>query len=131
MDDAFSKLARKIERLVGSPWAFVVACILVLLWLLTGPLFDFSDTWQIAINTLTTIITFLIVFLIQATQTRDTLAIHVKLDELLRADKQARTPVALAEDLPRRDLDRLHNELQEEAKREPLRPNDEFKPYSG
>jgi low affinity Fe/Cu permease len=76
---------------MGSSWAFFVACAVVLVWAITGPSFHYSDTWQLVINTGTTIVTFLMVFLIQATQNRDSQAIHLKLDELLRAIAKART----------------------------------------
>lgn len=121
MEELFTKAARRVERAVGSPWAFLVACASVLVWGATGPLFGYSDTWQLVINTSTTVVTYLIVFLIQATQTRDTLAIHIKLDELLRAIATARTAVASAEELSSDELDRLHGELRqaaEQARRE-------------
>ena len=111
----FTTFARTTERAVGSPWAFVLAAASVVLWASTGPLFGFSDTWQMVINTATTIVTFLIVFLIQATQTQDTAAIHIKLDELLRAVEGARTSLVVAEDLDRAELDRLRDELHDAA----------------
>jgi len=111
----FESLARKVERWVGSPWAFVVACAVVLLWAATGPLFGWSDTWQLVINTGTTIITFLMVFLIQATQSRDTLALHAKLDELIRVTGAARNNLILAEELSREELDVLRHDLQRRA----------------
>lgn len=83
----FSNFSRKISSLTGQPKAFVIACLLVLIWFVTGPLFDFSDTWQLVINTGTTIITFLMVFLIQNTQNRDSRAVQIKLDELIRAQE--------------------------------------------
>jgi low affinity Fe/Cu permease len=118
MDAFFAKFSRHVEHAVGSPWAFAVAVALIVVWAATGPWFHWSDTWQIVINTLTTIITFLMVFLIQATQTRDTRAMHLKLDELLRAVEGARTPLALAEEMPTADLDRLHDEMRGAAIRE-------------
>ena len=86
----FSRLAQGTARQVGRPPAFVLAVVAVLVWAVTGPLFGWSDTWQLVINTGTTIVTFLMVFLIQSTQNRDTDALHAKLDELIRADKAAR-----------------------------------------
>jgi len=77
---AFSAFAGTISRLAGSPWAFIAAVALILGWAITGPLFKFSDTWQLVINTTTTIVTFIMVFLIQNTQNRDSVAIHAKLD---------------------------------------------------
>jgi low affinity Fe/Cu permease len=96
--DWFFKLSRHVEHTVGSPWTFCVALLVVIVWAVTGPLFDFSDTWQLVINTGTTIVTFLMVFLIQSTQTRDTQALHVKLDELIRVDRQARNELVNLED---------------------------------
>jgi low affinity Fe/Cu permease len=115
MDHLFSKWARYTEHAIGSPWAFIVASGTVIVWAVTGPFFGWSDTWQLVINTSTTVITYLIVFLIQATQTRDTLAIHVKLDELLRAVEGARTGLVVAEDLEKAELNRLLHEMQRAA----------------
>jgi low affinity Fe/Cu permease len=86
----FTRFANHASRATGHPSAFVVAVVIVAIWAITGPLFKFSDTWQLVINTGTTIITFLMVFLIQNTQNRDSAAIHLKLDELIRSHKQAR-----------------------------------------
>lgn len=86
ISEKFQVLARKVSDTVGSPVAFVVACMIVVVWATTGPLFGFSDTWQLVINTGTTIVTFLMVFLIQATQNRDAKAIHTKLDRLIKRD---------------------------------------------
>jgi low affinity Fe/Cu permease len=97
---------------VGSPWAFVLACGVIVVWAVTGPLFHFSDTWQLVINTATTIVTFLIVFLIQNTQNRDTKAVHLKLDELLRGVSGARTSLVDLEHLSDEELDRLQKEFQ-------------------
>jgi len=85
----FSSIARRIAALSGRPVVFVVAVMAIVAWALSGPLFGFSDTWQLIVNTTTTIITFLMVFLIQNTQNRDSAAIHLKLDELIRSHKQA------------------------------------------
>jgi len=114
----FTAFARATERAVGSPWAFMLAAASVVLWAATGPMFGWSDTWQMVINTATTIVTFLIVFLIQATQTQDTAAVHIKLDELLRAIEGARTSLVVAEDLDRAELDKLRDELHEAARKE-------------
>src|ERR671934_3125769 len=86
----FARLATATARAMGHPTAFVLAVLIILGWAVTGPLFHFSDTWQLVINTGTTIVTFLMVFLIQNTQNRDTKALHLKLDELLRAVQGAR-----------------------------------------
>src|SRR4029450_2781040 len=88
--DAFRCFAQRSSTLLGSAWAFCGAVLVILVWLVTGPTFHFSDTWQLIINTATTVITFLMVFLIQNTQNRDAKAMHLKLDELIRAVKGAR-----------------------------------------
>jgi low affinity Fe/Cu permease len=107
----FDRFARWIERQVGSPTAFCLAVFTVVLWGITGPLFNYSDTWQLAINTGTTIITFLMVFLIQGTQSRDTRAIHLKLDELIRVNKQARNSLMNVEDLSEVEIEEARKVL--------------------
>ncbi|MDQ3819204.1 MAG: low affinity iron permease family protein [Acidobacteriota bacterium] len=89
MNELFRKFANKTSAAVGSSWAFMFAIAIVIVWAATGPMFNYSDTWQLVINTGTTIITFLMVFLIQNTQNRDAKAIHLKLDELIKATKGA------------------------------------------
>lgn len=89
MHEVFRKIAQETSKHVGSPWAFAFAFIVVVGWAVSGPFFDFSNTWQLVINTSTTILTFLMVFLIQNTQNRDAQAIHLKLDELIRAQSDA------------------------------------------
>jgi len=103
----FQWLARATARGAGSQWAFAMALLIVLIWGLTGPLFHFSDTWQLVINTGTTIITFLMVFLIQSTQNRDSEAMHLKLDELLRASGRAHNAVLDIEEMSEEELDAL------------------------
>lgn len=105
----FTRFAKATARATGRPAAFIFAGAIVLLWLVTGPLFGFSDTWQLIINTGTTIITFLMVFLIQNTQNRDAEAVQVKLDELLRATKGAHTALLALEDLDQDELDRIRS----------------------
>lgn len=105
--DHFNQFARATAEVVGSVWAFLVALGTVLVWGLTGPLFGFSDTWQLVINTGTTIVTFIMVFLIQSTQNRDAKAVHLKLDELIRAVGAARTDLVDLEDLPEEELEAL------------------------
>jgi len=94
----FSRLANRISEITGSHWTFLVAAVAILAWLITGPLFGFSDTWQLVANTVTTLITTLMVFIIQNTQNRDAKAMHLKLDELLRAVPQARKAFMDVED---------------------------------
>lgn len=108
MNDHFRKLARLVSGWVGTPLAFAISAMAIIVWAFSGPLFGFSDTWQLVINTTTTIITFLIVFLIQNTQNRDARAIHLKLDELIYATTTARNELIDTEDLSDADLDRLH-----------------------
>jgi len=115
----FDALARRVEKAVGSQWAFFVAVAVVLVWATTGPLFAFSDTWQLVINTGTTIVTFLMVFLIQATQSRDTMAIHVKLDELLRTLEGARNSLIDAEDMEKSQLNEVRQEMHRAARQPP------------
>jgi len=111
MKNLFRIIANKISAWTGSATAFLGAVIIVIIWATTGPLFHYSDTWQLVINTGTTIITFLMVFLIQNTQNRDGKAVQLKLDELLRATKGARTQYVGLEDLIDEDLAELDKEF--------------------
>ncbi|PWT89182.1 MAG: hypothetical protein C5B54_09355 [Acidobacteria bacterium] len=113
MTDAFRRFAKKSSEIVGSPSAFLLAVIIVVVWAITGPYFHFSDTWQLVINTGTTIVTFIMVFLIQNTQNRDAKAIHIKLDELLRALKGARTRLVDLENSSDEELDKLLKDFEE------------------
>lgn len=99
MNEIFRKFSQRTSEMVGSSWAFLLAALTVIIWLVTGPIFKFSDTWQLVINTGTTIITFLMVFLIQNTQNRDAKAMHLKLDELIRTNSKARNALIDLEDL--------------------------------
>src|SRR5919205_2612060 len=98
MNELFRKFAQKTSQIVGSSWSFMLAVFIIAVWALTGPMFHYSDTWQLVINTGTTIVTFLMVFLIQNTQNRDAQAIHLKLDELIRGVKGARNRLVSLED---------------------------------
>jgi low affinity Fe/Cu permease len=111
VSDAFRVFAQRSSVLLGSPWAFAAAVLAILIWILTGPTFHFSDTWQLIINTATTIITFLMVFLIQNTQNRDAKAMHLKLDELIRAVKNARNELVDLENLSDEELKRLEEQF--------------------
>jgi low affinity Fe/Cu permease len=108
----FRRFATSIAAVAGSYWAFVVALAVVVSWGLTGPLFGFSDTWQLIINTSTTIVTFLIVFLLQYDQNRNAKAIQVKLDELIRSGENARNTLVDAEEMSDEQLEELHEEFQ-------------------
>jgi low affinity Fe/Cu permease len=112
MNELFRRFAAGFSHITGSPWAFIVALALLLLWGLSGPVFGFSDTWQLLINTGTTIVTFLMVFLIQNTQNRDAKAIHLKLDELIRSVKEARNSMVDLENLSDEELDKLQAQFQ-------------------
>ncbi len=111
VNDLFRRFAHFIAEYAGSPWAFLIAVGFVIIWAVSGPLFNYSDTWQLTINTGTTIITFLIVFLIQNTQNRDAVAMHLKLDELIRAIKGARNQLIELEELSDDELEELHREF--------------------
>ena len=111
MKEYFRRTSSKVSTLAGSPGVFIGAVILVLVWLLTGPVFRYSDTWQLVINTGTTIITFLMVFLIQNSQNRDSKAIQLKLDELIRSTKGARMRYVGLEDLSDDDLADIEEEI--------------------
>jgi low affinity Fe/Cu permease len=112
VNDMFRAFSRNTASVVGSAWAFIVAITVVIAWGATGPMFHFSDTWQLIINTGTTIVTFLMVFLIQNTQNRDGKAIQLKLDELIRALQGARNKLVDLEDLSDEELQKLQKEFE-------------------
>lgn len=141
MRKLFTKFANKVAEYTGSPFAFIACVIFVLIWAVTGPLFGFSDTWQLVINTSTTIITFLMVFLIQNTQNRDNGALHAKLDELIRATVDADNEYIGIEHLTDEELkgilakvERNAHRLHEERKRrgdKPIAKRSTVKPKAG
>lgn len=118
MNELFRKFAHKTSQIVGTSWVFILAVLIILVWGITGPMFQYSDTWQLVINTSTTIITFLMVFLIQNTQNRDAKAIHLKLDELIKGVKGARTAMVNLEELSDEELERLQTEFAKLQKKE-------------
>ena len=111
----FTRFAKGTSRLAGRPVTFAVVVVVVILWALAGPFFGFSDTWQLAINTATTIVTFLMVFLIQATQNRDAEAIQIKLDEIIRSQDRAHNALLDLEELEEDDLVKVREEYLELA----------------
>lgn len=113
----FTRFAKWTAHATGRPIAFILAVLVIILWAATGPIFHFSDTWQLVINTSTTIMTFLMVFLIQNTQYRDSEAIHIKLDELIRAIKEARNSLLDLEEMEDDELDRLRADYEKLAER--------------
>ncbi len=120
--ERFRKVANTVSHAIGTPAAFVIAALAIVFWASSGPLFHFSDTWQLVINTSTTIITFLVVFLIQNTQNHDAKAIHLKLDELLRAVAEARTGMVDLESLPDEELLKLEADFHRLRLAQPIRP---------
>ena len=115
--ELFRRFSHRVSRAVGSPWAFAIAGAVVAVWAVTGPIFHFSDTWQLVINTGTTIVTFLMVFLIQNTQNRDGQVIQLKLDELIRAVASARNELVDMEGLSDTELLRLQQQFEDLRKR--------------
>jgi low affinity Fe/Cu permease len=113
VNEFFRKFSRRTADIVGSPWAFMVAFGVIVVWLVTGPIFHFSDTWQLMINTGTTVITFLMVFVIQSSQNRDSKALHLKIDELIRAIETARTGMVDLEERPEAELKQLADQFRQ------------------
>jgi len=112
MSEIFRKFAQTTSNTVGSSWSFLIAFVVVVVWGITGPIYQYSDTWQLVMNTVSSVITFLMVFLIQNTQNRDSKAIQLKLNELLRGVAGARTGLVNLEALSDEDLLRLHREFE-------------------
>jgi len=124
VSDAFRVFSRHSSMVLGSAWTFAGAILIIVIWGLTGPMFHYSDTWQLIINTGTTIVTFLMVFLIQNTQNRDAKAAHLKLDELIRALKGARNELIDLEKLADEDLTSLEKQFELVRKKAELNGND-------
>lgn len=117
MNETFRKFASKAAEMVGSAWAFIIGVVVVVAWAAVGPFFGFSDTWQLVMSTGASVLTFLMVFLVQNTQNRDAKAVHLKLNELLRAVEGARTNMVLLETLPDDELAQLQQEFQQLGER--------------
>ena len=115
LNNQFSQMAQTVAAWTGHPISFLLAVTVVLVWIVTGPLFDYSDTWQLVINTGTTIVTFLMVFLIQNTQNRDMLTVQLKLSELVLAVKEAEDRFASIEDMTDEELEELHQQCKQRA----------------
>lgn len=113
----FSKFAKWLAYTLGHANAFVIAFLIVIIWLLSGPFFNYSDAWQLVISSVTNIITFFMVFILQNTQIRDTTAVHLKLDEILRSLKHAHHSLLKIEELPDEELEKLEKHYQELAKK--------------
>ena len=116
MDQLFTRVATRISSLVGQPLAFVIATLSIIVWAVTGPVFDYSETWQLVVNTSTTIITFLMIFLVQNSQNRDAAAMQAKLDELIRVTASARDEFIGIEHLADSEIERIRTDLEREAR---------------
>lgn len=116
--NVFNKIAHFTSHAIGSPLAFILAVCSIIIWAIMGPVFHYSDTWQLVINTATTVVTFLIVFLIQNTQNRDSHALHVKLDELIRSNKAAHNQFIGLEKLTDAELEELQRHILKLEKKE-------------
>ncbi|MPT47005.1 MAG: low affinity iron permease family protein [Sphingobium sp.] len=121
MDRFFTRISTGVASAVGQPWAFVLALISILFWAVSGPLFGFSDTWQLVVNTSTTIITFLMVFIIQNSQNRDAAAMQAKLDELIRAIDAARNQFIGIEHMTEQELEEIRATLEKEVGQEKMK----------
>ncbi len=115
MDRFFTRISTAVSAAVGQPWAFIVAILAIVVWALTGPIFHYSDTWQLIVNTSTTIVTFLMVFVIQNSQNRDAAAMQAKLDELIRAVDKARNQFIGIEHMTEHELEAIRAALEKEV----------------
>jgi low affinity Fe/Cu permease len=127
VNESFHKFSVKVSKTVGSPRMFIGALLLIIVWLITGPVFHFSDTWQLVINTGTTIITFLMVFVIQNSQNREAAALQLKLDELIRAVTSARNNLVNLEEFSDEELERLREEFRHLPEGESLKRPERLK----
>ena len=116
VQERFDAFSSAVARKTGHPWAFMLAALGVTIWLVSGPIFHFSDTWQLVVNTATTVLTFLMVFVIQSSLNRDSLALHLKLDELVRVTGEATDRVMGAERLSEKEIERLEGEAMRQAR---------------
>lgn len=116
MEKLFTKIASRVAYVTGKPVAFLACLVVVVVWAVSGPIFGFSDTWQLVINTGTTIITFLMVFVIQASQNRDTAALHLKIDELIRATVPAHNALLDIDNLDEKTLEKIRHRYEELAR---------------
>jgi low affinity Fe/Cu permease len=122
LNGTFRDLADRTALIIGSPWAFVTILVVSVVWLLLGPVFDYSDTWQLTMNTVASQVTFLVAFLLQNTQNRDTRALQLKLDELIRSTSGARDQLLRLEEMSDDQLDRLQQEFETLRQRRAARP---------
>ncbi len=130
-DQSFRRFSRWCATALGSPAAFVANCLLILLWLVCGPIFHYSDTWQLVVNTATTVFTYLAVFVIQNTQNRDAQAVHLKLDELISSVTGARNRLVDLEDLTDEELQALQTQFKTLQKRATENPEDAYRAVKG
>lgn len=129
MNNVFHIIAHKTSNVMGSSWAFIVALLIVIGWAVTGPWFGYSDTWQLFINTGTTVLTFLMVFLIQNTQNRDAHAVHLKLDELIKASGPARNLLIDIEDMEDDEIEKFASEFHKIRERRAVRRQQHHQPH--
>jgi len=117
LQNVFRKFAVKLSEIAGNAWAFIVAILIIFTWAISGPIFDYSNRWQLFINTGTTVVTLLMVFIIQNTQNRDSKAIHIKLDEILRKLKGGSRRYVNLEELPDEEIQKMQDEFRKLHKR--------------
>jgi low affinity Fe/Cu permease len=131
LNESFRKFSMKAANALGSPWLFVINVVLIVVWLVSGPFFHFSDTWQLLVNTATTVFTYLAVFLIQNTQNRDAKAVHIKLDELISSVAGARNRLVDLEDLSDEELANLQDQFRRLRRRARQNKEDDLRAING